>query len=555
MKSYNYSRINDYKPLNMARFLVLVHLFVLLSLYASGQGSGCVDGATVALDFTSGNTCGLSPVKISGTFGGKATSIKITENGGGSVSPSSISTTPFEFTYTPVSKDNANNVTITVTTNDPRGSACSAAKAVFVLTVGSSLSAPVVGAVTGPTCIISTGSVILNGLPSSGNWTLTRFPDAVLSTGSGSSTTVSGLLPGTYNFSVASLAGCISNMSADAVIPAQSLATPANAGTGGHICGMDFRLSAIISNGTGTWTKISGPGNAVFSPDNRQPDAHVIVDQAGTYDFAWSIDNGSCNSTDIVRVIYHELPAIDIGGKQDTTICQGTGIQLHARGAGYFNWAPPALFNNPNIADPIATPVSSVNLTVTVTDQFGCINSTDLMVNVKSKAVANAGPDQVLESQFSTLMNAVLSNNDDTGVWSLISGKGEFYDSSDPKATVSSLSPDRNEFLWTVKNGVCPPSYDTVTIMVGDVLIPTLITPNMDGRNDYLVIGGLTGKGSNAELTIFDRRGARVYKNINYDNSWNGVDYNDNPLPEDTYFYILKTSNAQSIKGFIVIRR
>lgn len=555
MKSVNYSRISNYSAFYKARLFILANLLLLMTFHAWGQGGGCVNGPTVNLNITSGSTCGLAPVKISGTFGGSATSIKITENGSGSVSPRSISLTTFEFTYTPKSNDDGKNVTITVTTNDPAGAACSAAMATFVLTVGSSLPAPLIGNVTGPTCIDPTGSVMLNGLPSSGTWTLTRYPGTVIFSGTGISTTVSGLSPGTYNFSVTNAGGCISNLSANAVIPVQSIVAEANAGTGGHICGQDFAFNAVITNGTGTWTKISGPGNVVFSPDNHHPDAHVIVDQVGTYDFAWSIDNSSCSSTDIVRVIFHELPVIEISNNKDTTICQGADIQLHASGAGFFSWTPPALLNNPNISDPVATPVTSAILTVTLTDQFGCSNSADIIVNVKNKAVANAGPDQVLESQFSTIMNAVLNNNDDTGMWSLISGKGEFYDSANAKASVSELSPAINEFLWTVNNGVCPPSSDTVMITVGDVLIPTLITPNMDGRNDYMVIGSLSGKGSSAELIIFDRRGAQVYKNINYDNSWNGVDYNDNPLPEDTYFYILKTNSTQSIKGFIVVRR
>ena len=58
-----------------------------------------------------------------------------------------------------------------------------------------------------------------------------------------------------------------------------------------------------------------------------------------------------------------------------------------------------------------------------------------------------------------------------------------------------------------------------------------------------------------AELVVFDRRGAIVFKNVDYDNKWNGVDYNENPLPSDTYFYILKAGNGRSYSGYVVIRR
>ncbi|MBW6502382.1 MAG: gliding motility-associated C-terminal domain-containing protein, partial [Bacteroidales bacterium] len=56
-------------------------------------------------------------------------------------------------------------------------------------------------------------------------------------------------------------------------------------------------------------------------------------------------------------------------------------------------------------------------------------------------------------------------------------------------------------------------------------------------------------------LVVFDRRGFLVYKNPDYDNTWDGVDINNKPLQDDTYFYVLKTENGISVSGYIVIRR
>ena len=98
-------------------------------------------------------------------------------------------------------------------------------------------------------------------------------------------------------------------------------------------------------------------------------------------------------------------------------------------------------------------------------------------------------------------------------------------------------------------------SYLTQSVsLFKNLIIPTLITPNGDGRNDYFVLKGLTILGK-TELIIFDRKGAEVYKNMDYDNSWNGVDYNKSHLPDDTYFYVLKSENGKSLSGYIVIRR
>jgi gliding motility-associated-like protein len=327
---------------------------------------------------------------------------------------------------------------------------------------------------------------------------------------------------------------------------------PANAGSGGNSCNKEFLLNALVPvTGTGTWTKASGTGNAVFSPDNHQANAKVTVDQFGSYDFVWTVVNSTCTSGDHIIVVFHDLPAISAG--KDTTICKGSGIQLLAVGAGTVSWVPASLVSNPNIINPIATPDTTTTFTIHLTDQFGCKNSDSLVVEVRDKITANAGPDQMLGYQFTTTMGAMLVHSYENGVWSVLSGTGDIIDSTYASTTVKGLSVGENIFLWTVKNGFCPISHDTVIITVNNFVIPSLITPNMDGRNDYFVLRGLATLGK-TELVIFDRRGVQVYKNLNYDNSWNGVDYNKNPLPDDTYFYVIKTANRKSISGYVVIR-
>ena len=183
----------------------------------------------------------------------------------------------------------------------------------------------------------------------------------------------------------------------------------------------------------------------------------------------------------------------------------------------------------------------------------GYFNIKPVIVTVDNRPVANAGIDQILQYEFKTTLNATLVGKE-TGIWSLVSGSGNFYSDTNPKTDVTNLSLGENVLLWSVTNGVCPSSSDTVKVVVNDLLIPTLITPNMDGRNDYFVLRGISTLGK-TQLTIFDRRGAQVYKNMDYDNSWNGVDYNKNPLPDDTYFYVVKSGNGKSLSGYIVLKR
>ena len=145
-----------------------------------------------------------------------------------------------------------------------------------------------------------------------------------------------------------------------------------------------------------------------------------------------------------------------------------------------------------------------------------------------------------------------------TGLWVLVSGTGDIFNSAAPSTSVSGLSVGENIFSWTVTNGACDPVSDQMVVKVNNLNIPTLITPNEDGLNDFFKIRGLETLGR-TELTIFDRRGMKVYENNDYSNEqgdrWEGLDYNSNPLPDDTYFYVIRAVNGVSISGYIVVRR
>ena len=80
--------------------------------------------------------------------------------------------------------------------------------------------APTVGTITQPTCSEATGSVVLGGLP---NRSGPSNPGGI--SGTGTSTTISGLATGTHNYTVTDGSGCTSSASGNVVIDAQP-ATP-----------------------------------------------------------------------------------------------------------------------------------------------------------------------------------------------------------------------------------------------------------------------------------------------------------------------------------------
>jgi len=83
--------------------------------------------------------------------------------------------------------------------------------------------------------------------------------------------------------------------------------------------------------------------------------------------------------------------------------------------------------------------------------------------------------------------------------------------------------------------------------------IPNSFTPNNDGVNDTWIIPEITRTNTN-QLYIYNRWGQLVYSAVNYQNDWNGT-FNDTPLPEATYYYVLKITEESETKGTVTIIR
>lgn len=92
----------------------------------------------------------------------------------------------------------------------------------------------------------------------------------------------------------------------------------------------------------------------------------------------------------------------------------------------------------------------------------------------------------------------------------------------------------------------------TITVVANDLFIPNVFTPNGDGNNDNFVIIGIEGF-DRVGITIVNRWGNEVYRNENYDNTWNGRGLN-----EGTYYYIITThkgGKSEVIKGWVLIKK
>lgn len=450
--------------------------------------------------------------------------------------------------------------TYTFTVTNAAGCVSSASAYVDVKAKPPTPTAPSVGKIISPTCQLATGGVILFNLPSTGTWTLTMYPGTHNTTGTGTSDTINGLSTGTYNFTVTNQDKCTSVASANVVIPPKPLVPSA------PIIGTITQPTLLQPTGSVVLNGLPpSPQSWIITrlPDSVNtagsgPSYPVTALSGGVYTFTVTNASG-CTSPESAQVtistpgkptlIITDPPPACAPGTVDLTATSVTAGST--TGLTYTFWT-----------DELATIAYLTPATATAGTYYikgttitGFFNIKPVTATVLQTPVAHAGPDQVLPNSFSTTLAGTLSGNE-TGIWRVIKGEGAVADTTDPTSQVTKLSQGDNLLVWYVSNGACPVVSDTLKIKAGEIVIPTLITPNKDNMNEYFLIQGIESLGK-TELIIFDRRGFQLFRDPDYDkhNDWDGVDYNKNPLPNDTYFYLLKPTKHEPVSGYIMIRR
>ena len=115
----------------------------------------------------------------------------------------------------------------------------------------------------------------------------------------------------------------------------------------------------------------------------------------------------------------------------------------------------------------------------------------------------------------------------------------EFGDVIPGKAGIITYVPLQNrvgydKFYYQISDSCSQRDTAMVTINLVDppLYLPHGISPNGDGHNDKFTIGGLKSY-PKSSLTIFSRDGLTIYKNDDYQNDWDGLQYrlNGNSRP------------------------
>jgi len=125
------------------------------------------------------------------------------------------------------------------------------------------------------------------------------------------------------------------------------------------------------------------------------------------------------------------------------------------------------------------------------------------------------------------------STNGDTWLWNF--GDDGSNNNTATTQNASHQYSDNGEFIvWliaTTDKGCIDSVYYTATVIVDEIIVPNIITPNGDGHNDYFVIENIERLES-ANLRIYNRWGRLIYSSDNYKNDWDGGD-----SPDGVYFW------------------
>jgi gliding motility-associated-like protein len=318
----------------------------------------------------------------------------------------------------------------------------------------------------------------------------------------------------------------------------------ATASNNGPVCvGSALNLTGG-ADGMTTYSWI-GPNGFISILQSPSVSASATVAMAGVYTLTVTNANGCIKTATTIAVI-NALPLVNITSSNSPMCLNDLRTLTGSPAGGTFIVSDGPGTITGNVLS--ATGIGTTNIEYNYTNI--CTNKSAQSIIVNEKPVAIAGPDQELTFIFETQMTAELSGSE-TGEWSLISGSGHISDIHSPSTRITELSIGGNKFLWKVLNGSCDDTSE-VKITVYDLFVPSVITPNGDGKNDNFKIGGLSGK---VELIIINRWGNEEYSNGNYLNDWDGRNNKGAELPNDTYFYILKFENGRIKKGSVLIKR
>jgi gliding motility-associated-like protein len=347
---------------------------------------------------------------------------------------------------------------------------------------------------------------------------------------------------GTYSVTVTNANGCSTTLSKTITIGA------GQAAIAGNLSGCNSVTLTASGGTTYLWDGGNTPNQATNTFTN-----------SGTYNVIITDANGCRTSLQRNVTVTHTIaPTLNIAPSTNN-ICKGETVRFlpNYASAGAnptFKW-----FVN---GQQVATTESYVSANLANNDEVYCeITGSDAcsapFISNKIKMTVNTPPqvsflnDLVIENDGPKTLSPQVSNDALIYRWSPIAGL------NNPNIKNPTANPESTtEYTLTVSGaGGCTAQATIKVVVLKEIFIPNVFSPNGDGKNDQWVIRNIADY-VGTRVQIYNRYGQQVFKNDNFIAPWDGI-FNGEPLPVGTYFYILDLANSSKTryKGSVTILR
>lgn len=264
------------------------------------------------------------------------------------------------------------------------------------------------------------------------------------------------------------------------------------------------------------------------------PNATHRYGSSGTYKVTLNLvaPNGSIGTD--ASVMVGALPRFSLGARQQY-LCPGSSLTLSASpppaGATY-RWQD----NSRNATYVVRAPGRYV---LQLTSPQGCTSRDSVEVVAAAVPFVRLGRDTVL---CEVGLGLTLQPNQQPA--------GSTYRWSDGSTGTTTVVRQPGAYWLDVRNAAGCTARGSIRVQAGGcpvVVIPTVITPNGDSKNEFFVLQGL--KAADWELAVYNRWGSQVFQQQRYDNRWNG-----SGQPAGTYYYLLRhATTGQQLRGWVEV--
>jgi gliding motility-associated-like protein len=231
-----------------------------------------------------------------------------------------------------------------------------------------------------------------------------------------------------------------------------------------------------------------------------------------------------------------------------------------ASGAHGYTWTPSTGLDNPNAANPIASPTTTTIYQVVGVDDRGCFRDTALVpVIVFSMPTVEAGADKVMNVGQTIDLMPQVSADVISARWT---PSGSIFRDRFPGVTVKPRATTTYTVQVSNRGGCTTTDQLTVNVLCNgaNLFIPNTFSPNGDGMNDLFYPRG-SGIFTIKSMRIFSRWGEIVFEKNNFNandlsKAWDGK-FKGRPSSPDVFVYVVdvicENNEVLTFKGNVAL--